>query len=369
MSKRHTDMMTRFREGELSRRQLGKYMASLGVVSVTLPLCRTAAAAEQPLFYTWSGYDAPDLYKPYVAKHKEMPRTAIMANQEEALQKMLAGYVVDVGHPSIDDMIKWHDSGLLQPIDTSRLKNWSSVFPELQNLAGVSFDGNVLMIPTDLGNASILYRSDIYEGEETWGMLFDERYQGKISPWRQKYNVYAAATILGLDMFDVPDDKLKGPILDLLRKQRDVTRFYWDDPSQAEQAMASGEVVLMHAWNSSYANLVKQGVPVKYAKPKEGIWTWVSGLVRIKGGEANDEAAYDLIDNWISPETGQFLLDVYGLAHSNKRAYELVSKERLEALALSDPATMLKESVFFRPLKPEIDLRYIKLWEDVQAGL
>lgn len=369
MGKNHKDAIQQFHDGQLSRRQLGKLMASLGLVTVTLPVCRAVSAADEPLLYTWSGYDAPELYKPYVAKHGTMPRTAIMANQEEALQKMLAGYVVDIGHPSIDDMIKWHDSGLLQPIDTSRLSNWPDVFPELQKLAGVSFDSNVLMIPADLGNASILYRSDIYQGEETWGMLFDERYKGKISPWRQKYNVYAAATILGLDMFNVPDDKLNGPILDLLRKQRDLTRFYWDDPSQAEQAMASGEVVLMHAWNSSYANLKKQGVPVKYAKPKEGIWTWVSGLVRIKGGEADEQAVYDLIDNWISPDTGQFLLDSYGLAHSNRKAYQLVDKERLEALALGDPATMLKESVFFRPLHPEVDLKYIKLWEDVQAGL
>ena len=56
------------------------------------------------------------------------------------------------------------------------------MFPDLQNLPGVSFDNKVLMIPADLGNASILYRSDLYEGEETWDMLFDERYKGKISP-------------------------------------------------------------------------------------------------------------------------------------------------------------------------------------------
>lgn len=369
MHKNPGDMIKRFRDGGLSRRQMGKFMASLGLAVITMPISRIGRAASDPLFYTWSGYDAPDLYKSYVAKHGGMPRVAIMANQEEALQKMLAGYVVDVGHPSIDDMIKWHDSGILEPIDTSRLSNWPNMFPELQNLAGVSFDGKVMMVPADLGNASILYRSDIYQGEETWSMLFDERYKGRISPWRQKYNVYAAATVLGLDMFNVPNDKLRGPVLDLLRKQRSLARFYWDDPSQAEQAMASGEVVLMHAWNSSYANLMSQGVPVKYAKPKEGVWTWVSGLVRIKGGQADEKTVYDLIDDWISPETGQFLLSSYGAAHSNRLAYERVDKKRLEALALTDPATMLKESTLFRPLKPEVDLHYIKLWEDVQAGL
>jgi len=369
MHKDPKSMIERFRDGKMSRRQMARFMASLGLAVVSMPLARPSRAEDQPLLYTWSGYDAPDLYKPYAAKHGGLPRIAIMANQEEALQKMLAGYQVDVGHPSVDDMIKWHDSGILEPIDTSRLSNWPDVFPELQNLPGVSFDSKVLMIPADLGNASILYRSDIYQGEETWAMLFDERYKGKISPWRQKYNVYAAAAILGLDMFNVPDDKLRGPVLDLLRKQRDLTRFYWDDPSQAEQAMASGEVVLMHAWNNSHANLKGQGVPVKYAKPKEGAWTWVSGLVRVKGGQADEKLIYDVIDNWISPETGQFLLSTYGLAHSNRKAYDLVDKSRLESLALSDPATMLKESTLFRPLKPEVDLRYIKLWEDVQAGL
>lgn len=355
-------------EGRLTRRDLRKVMAPLGLALVCLPLRPARGLGDQPSYYTWSGYDVPELHQPYVAKYGESPNITLFADQEEALQKLRAGFEVDLAHPCIDDMIKWHDAEILAPIDVSRLKHWEDLWPDLRSMEGVSFEGNVIYVPFEWGNASLLYRSDIYEGEESWAMLFDERYKGRISPWEQKYNVYAAATVLGLDMFNVPEDMLMTQVADLLRKQRDLVRFYWSDPAVAEQAMASGEVVIMHGWNSSYANLKRQGVPVAYAMPKEGIWTWACGITRVRGGKGDEEQVYDFIDAMISPESGKFLLEAYNLGHSNRKAFELADPSILEELVISDPSEIFSQSVFFRPLEPAVDLHYTKLWDLIQAG-
>ena len=54
-------------------------------------------------------------------------------------------------------------------------------------------------------------------------------------------------------------------------------------------------------------NLKREGIPVAYAKPKEGYFTWFCGLTLLNSGKADPALAYDFIDAWLSPETGKFL--------------------------------------------------------------
>src|SRR3546814_17291669 len=61
------------------------------------------------------------------------------------------------------------------------------------------------------------------------------------------------------------------PHTSLLRSSNDATTL--------EQSLASGEVVAAVGWNSSYTALRRQGIPVKYMTPKEGLITWICGVV------------------------------------------------------------------------------------------
>jgi spermidine/putrescine-binding protein len=292
----------------------------------------------------------------------------VFADEEEGLQKVRSGFSVDIGHPCIETMQKWYDAGILKPLDQSRLTYWNDMWPELQTMEGTHFDGELYFAATDWGNSSILYRTDIVDTEESWYMLFDEKYAGRISPWNSTSNVYAAAQILGLDMFNVAQEDLEGPVADLLRQQREGTRFYWDDPVQAEQAMASGEVVAMYAWNASLVNLLAQDIPVAYANPKEGIWTWCCGLAHIQTGDGDEDLVYDFINAWMAPESGQFLIDSYGYGHSNQEAFELVPAERLAELGISSPTELFAEGVFFKPLDPQTENRYQTMWDEIISG-
>lgn len=371
MANEFTALIRDAREGRVSRREVAKVAASLGLATVVLRNPRLAHADDSsvPLYFTWTGYDVPDLWPDYVKEHGGPVRTSVFASEEEALQKMRQGFAVDIAHPCVETMKKWRDAGLLKAIDKERLTNWNDLWPELKNVDGSHFDGQLFFAPTDWGNSSVLYRSDLVHTEESWYMLFDDKYKGRISPWNSTSNIYAAAQLLGLNMWDVPQDQLTGKVADLLRQQRNNTRFFWDDPSQAEQGMASGEILTMYAWNASLVNLLKQGIPVKYANPKEGIWTWLCGLARINTGSADENLVYDFINAWQAPDAGRFLIDSYGYGHSNKKSFELVSPERLTQLGLSSPSALFSKSIFFKPLDPLVENRYQKVWDDIQAGM
>ncbi len=64
------------RSGHLSRRDFNKTLAAVGVSVVAMPVASklaAAAAADQATYFTWGGYDVPDMFGPYIKTHGEPP--------------------------------------------------------------------------------------------------------------------------------------------------------------------------------------------------------------------------------------------------------------------------------------------------------
>ena len=128
--------------GRLSRRDLGKMLAAAGLSLAVMPVGRQAKAAGSDLvYYTWSGYDLPEFHPGYVAKYGESPTMTLFSDEEEALQKLRAGFDADVTHPCSGRIKRWREAGVIQSMDTSRLSNWGDIFPNLQGVNGASDDG------------------------------------------------------------------------------------------------------------------------------------------------------------------------------------------------------------------------------------
>jgi spermidine/putrescine-binding protein len=154
----------------------------------------------------------------------------------------------------------------------------------------------------------------------------------------------------------------------LLKKQRELLRFYWDDVTQIEQALASGELVAAYAWNGSVKVLKDQGLSVAYMVPKEGILTWVCGLVRNTDAPGDEQAAYDFIDSMISPESGVFQIST-GYGHSNRKAYEMTDPKVLESLGFDNPEEKFAKADVSDEADEPYRSKYIALVNDIKAGV
>ena len=130
--------------------------------------------------------------------------------------------------------------------------------------------------------------------------------------------------------------------------------------------MATGEVVAAYGWNASLVNLKKQGLDVAMMVPKERMFTWIAGFTMHKNVK-NEDAAYDLIDAWSSPESGAWLMENYGYGSTNLKAYEKADPEKLAQLGISDPVAVLNNSLFFKSLAPEFEKKYQALFADVSV--
>lgn len=363
------------KSGAVSRRHFHKLLAAAGVgLAITPMVSRKAlsAAADQPTYFTWGGYDIPEMFEPYIAKHGEPPNFSSFGGTEEALTKLLGGYVADVVHPCNSSLPRWMATGLFQPIDTSKLSNWPDLVPALTTIDGASVDGKQYFAPMDWGQTSITYRTDLVDwqgGEESWSVLWDERYKGQLGVIASAGDTWWCAAIYGgVDFKNMSSDDNFKKVSDLLRQQRPLIRLYTDDMTTLEQALASGELVAAMTWNSSPVELKKAGVPVKFATPKEGALTWVCGAMIHK--DAGDlPLALDIVDSLLSVETGHFLIDDYGYGHSNIKSFDTVSAERLAELGLTrDPSEVLDAGKYQVPQPEAFTSKMNDEFEEIKAG-
>jgi len=362
------DLLAAIKNRSLSRRDMGRVLASAGITLAAVPMVAgRALAQDQASYFTWSGYDVPEFFPGYIEKHGESPALPVFADEEEAFQKLRAGFETDVAHPCSGRIVRWRDAGVIQAIDTSRLSNWDNVFADLKTINGAADGGQQWFVPVDWGNTSVIYRADLVEiQDESWEILWDERYAGRLSIGT---DITDTAVITGLligveDPYAMTDDDI-ARVKAKLEEQKPLLRYYWSDPTQLEQSLASGEVVASTAWNSALPTLIEQGVDVKFMNPKEGILTWCCGAV-LTSNAAHPELAHDLIDALISPEAGAWLID-YGYGHSNKISFDEADPQLLADRGFpADPTAYLQQGIFSRDNKRLDDLQ--QMFEAVQAG-
>jgi spermidine/putrescine transport system substrate-binding protein len=352
-----------------SRRRFATTLAAAGLTLTVLPLTiRRSGAAVQPIYYTWDGYDDPGFFPSYVAKRGEPPIMQTFVDENDALGQLKDGLPADVVHPCNGNIERWRQAGMLQPIDVSRLSNWSDVLEPLRTIPGTTADGQQWFIPIDWGVTSVVYRSDLVENrEESLALLWDERYAGRLSVGEDASDTVTIAGIYAgaRDPFDMTDDEL-ARVRDLLMQQKRLIRFYWVDSTTMEEAMASGEIVASTAWPNSVLNLKRKGVPVEYMNLKEGMISYSCGVVLAKAATEID-AAYDLIDAMLTPEAGEWLLNTHGYGHSNRKTYERVDPQLLVDLGMPrDITQMLTHGHFTREFK-RMELMQ-QIFDDVRAA-
>ncbi len=363
-----------FAAGRVDRRRFLKALAAVGVGLGTTTLGQRLAAAKPNLtYYTWAEYDNPAFHNAYVKKNGGTPNYAIFADEEEALQRMRNGYRADVAHPCTSNVLRWYDAGILNPIDTSRLEHWPDVFDGFKTVAGVQIDGKTFHVPWEWGNSSVAYRPDKVEiKEESYGLLLDERYKGKMSSFDNSEEVPIMSAILAgaKDPFKLTEEDY--PKVEAIMKQINSNmRFYWTDATEMQQALASGEIVAATAWNDVIKAMADAGVPIKFMTPKEGILTWVCGMVLLKNGPGDEGQAYEFMDAMLSTESGVALMENFYYGHSNRKTLAVADPELVKGLGLDQAEARIADprTHFFQPQPNDQREKLIAMFERVKAGL
>lgn len=358
------------RTGRVGRREFLYLLGgSLGVVAMAGG-GRWARAEDQAVVFTWAGYDDPAFYQKYIDKHGEPPKFSLWADEEEGLQKLRAGFQADVIFPCAYKVAQWYQAGVLGEIDTSKIAAFDDIFPSLRDIDDSVQDGKRVWVPMDWGQTSVIYRTDLapeYVDNETWGILWDEKYKGRLGLYDSLTDgVVVAGIMAGLeDPFDYRSEEALAKTREKLEQVIPLLRNFVSDPTSLEQGLASGELVATTAWNESLVRLQEQGVTVKFMEPKEGAMTWVCGLA-IAADTPNAEAAHDVIDAILAPDARLYEMRNFGYGSSTQTPYKLLSAEELVSLGMPpDPSAVLSAGILQRPIQNEEGLQ--RMFEEVRA--
>jgi len=340
-------------------------MSAVAVISVS---SMTLAADNDLVILDWAGYEDPNFFQAYIDKHGDAPTYSFFSDEEEAFQKIRAGFKADLGHPCSQSVIKWREAGIIEPIDTSRLKNWDKVISNFKNMEGFNVNGEQWVMPVDWGATALTYRTDLVSDGEaaTLQSFADPKFAGRVSIVDNVDDAYA----LGFLATGVTDWN-KATMADLdkasafLREVHKNVRTYWQDGAEVRSLMASGEILLSWSWNEVAVILESEGVPVGMNRDtKEGSSTWVCGYVMLKDGGGSKDKAYDFLNAWLEDSSANYIVTEWGYGHSNGEVMNAIGEEN----GFGTLESYSKNTLWQAPVNQAMREKMIKEFELIKAG-
>jgi spermidine/putrescine transport system substrate-binding protein len=311
-------------------------------VCCLLLACQPPAEETRPTLYyfTWSDYVGPNLIEEFERQAGVKVVVDTFGSNEELLAKLQSGATgYDVAVPSdfmVSIMMKL---GLLADLNLPSIPNADLLLDRLQRL---SFDpGHRYSIPYLWGTVGIGYDSSVISTPpDSWDVLWDPRYKGRISMLNDQREVFGmalrslGASINSRDPVVIEQAKQK------LLQQKPLVKAYTSE--NYDQLLASGEVLLAHGWGGAVARAAIQRPSIKYIIPKEGGTIWSDCLVVLQSSR-HKELAMRFVNYLLDPQVAARTTTRLRFASSSREAKVLVPSELRE-----NPAVYPPESVFER---------------------
>jgi spermidine/putrescine transport system substrate-binding protein len=340
--------------------------------------CTTAApafAADSELtIFDWAGYEDPSFHPAYTEKHGDSPTFTFFGDEDEAFEKLRAGFGADLAHPCSQNTVKWREADLLQPLDTSRIERWDDILPGFKGMEDLmtSEDGTAWFLPWDWGNTLVTYRTDKIEESEIQSLkaFADPKFEGRVSLPDNVDDAYAlAALATGFTDWNEMTDEDWDAASAFLREVHKNVRLYWTDGTELAQAMGGGEVDLAWSWNETATTLAADGQPVALKRDTdEGLATWVCGYVHLKDAPGSTDKVYDFFNAILTDEVADYIVNEWGYGHASASGMAGIDAEVLETTGYGDVESFIDKTLFAAPLPAATKQKLIAEFEQIKAG-
>ena len=325
-----------------------------------------AVLAEDLIVLDWSGYEDPGFIGAYIETHGAAPNYSFFGEEEEAFQKLRAGFAVDVAHPCAQSVTKWRDAGLIEPLDISRIDRWDEVNEVKEAFL---YDDGYYMLPTDWGTTALTYRTDMVDVDAmtTLQVFLDPAYAGRVSLPDNVDDIYALAFLAtGTTDWTTATQAEFEAATDWLRQAHQNVRTYWADGAELAQLMTTGEVVISWAWNETPVTLAAEGVPIAANRETvEGSSTWFCGYANVVNGPNDEQLMYDFLNAWLEPETTTYFVTEWGYGSGNQAAMDAMGEAALEDVGLGAIDVPILAQA---PMDIQLREQMIVTFEQIKAG-
>lgn len=321
----------------------------------------------------WEGYADPSYVKAFEDQYHCKVSASYMGSSDELVAKLRGGSAgtYDVISPSSDVATMIAQADLAAPLDLSRIPSYSQLSPQLTSLPLVKLKNHTYGVPFMWGPDPMLYDTTAFAtAPETWNVMWDPKYRGKISVWDDLSTVYMAAQVLGFDkpdpsqLYNMTDQQLDAVKKKLLELKPNVRKM-WSTGGELTNLFQNHEVVLAMGWPLMTNQLRQAKFPIGETIPKENTTGWIDHLM-ITAGSENKELAYKFLEYMVQAKTQKAVTDVTHYTPANPQAGQLMTPEQRQGLHLDDVDAYQKRIYFWQNVPRRA--KYVEIWNEVKAA-
>lgn len=342
--------------------------AILGIVLAST-VTTGAKAGETLNLLTWEGYADASFVKPFYEKTGCSVKATYVGSGDEFVAKMIsASSTYDLVSPGSDITMRLVDSGVVDPVDLSKVPNAANLGPIFQKPAWLVKNGKSWGVPYTFGVVRIVADSKAFkELPTTLKFLWDPANKGKLSLWDDLETLYMAARAEGVtniyNMTNAELDKVKAKLIEM----KGNVRKYWFTAGELDTLLQSGEIVAGNAWETNLINAWKSGRELVEIVPTEGRGAWSDSWM-ISKGAGQKKCVYQWLDWVTTPEAQALGNAVTGFGYSNPKMIEKLdptTRGYMQKLGMGDPA-VLEKADWWKPVPNRG--KYLEVWNQVKAA-
>jgi spermidine/putrescine-binding protein len=348
---------------KLSRRRfLGSSAAAAGTLAAGgLGATRALAAGATINWMGWEEYGYPLRAGTYMDDNGITLEGTFASSIESILTKLQAGGLgtMNIGMPTWNYMPLFQESGVLQPIDASRIENLGALDPYWQEFEGVMYKGDRYSVPYLWGGLPLIYRNDMeIPVPQNWADLEKPEYKDQFclihdttsTMWHWVY------TVTGVEAAGRITKKQLDEVVDYMIKiKKEHARMLAMSYGEGLDAVVRGEVqICAQGWEPMAAWALDMGADLGWTYPSEGSYGWMDTIVLAKDAPYVDET-YGLINHALSTEAQIVVGDVIycgavnpsAVPHMTPLAREMYTYDAVPSFYENAPLLLLP------PLEPD----------------
>jgi spermidine/putrescine transport system substrate-binding protein len=204
----------------------------------------------------------------------------------------------------------------------------------------------------------------IKEDTDSWQVLFDKRYKGKIAVLNNSFEVMAVASkLLGYSINDTSNEKLS-KMKPMLREQKPLLQGYLDVQT-LKNLLIEEKLWAAQIYSGEGLVAVDENENLAYVIPKEGAPIWVDHFAMPRHAQ-HKEAAHIFLDYILRPEVNAAIASEMWYATPNEAATPHMDPEVTQSPSVYPPADIRARCEFFENLG-EATPTFTRIWTDLLA--
>src|ERR1700738_1076400 len=321
----------------------------------------------------WEGYADPSFLQPFEQSHHCKVVAAYMGSSDELVAKLRGGSAsnYDVISPSSDVATSIVRAGLAAPLDLAKIPSYNQLSPRLRDSPLVKANGQTYGVPFVWGPNPLLYDTTAFQPvPDSWRILWDPKYKGKISLWAELSGVYMAAQVLGYDkpdpnqLYNLTDAQLQAVKKKLIELKPNI-RKYWSTGGELTNLFQNHEVIAAMGWPLMTNQLHQLNFPIGETIPKENTTGWIDHLM-ITAASPRKELAQQFLEYMVEAKTQKLITDVPHYPPANPATSQLLTPEERKSLHLDDPDEYMKHIYFWQDVRRRA--KYNEIWNEVKSA-